>query len=170
MRTKRIAMRTITPNMENVPWERDTDSEQILKEAISIAREVVRLEVQPRLKKAILHTLVWNVTVSGGKYETRYYSKAALREGTERIHEHVFQRAYLVKRILNKPERLSDYFKYAVSCVVTTDEDTALTKEGRGKVGWARYIAAGIVVIDRATGEGADLIELQESALSDLES
>jgi hypothetical protein len=162
-------MKKPNQNMEGVPWKQHPESDRVLNDAIAIAREVVRLEAKSKLKKAVLHTLVWNVTASEGKYknDTRYYSMAALKEGTQRIHEHVFERAYLVKRILEKQDRLSDYFKHAVSCVVTVDEDTALTEKGKGRIGWDRYTAAGIDVLDRKTGKLADLEKLQRSAISD---
>ena len=159
-------MKRAKRSIKGVLWERDTDSEQTLKDAIAIAREIVRLDARAGLQKAVLNTLIWNVTVSDGKYDTRYCSVAAMKEGVNRIHEHVFQRAYLVKKILENPARLSDYFKHAVSCVVTDDENAALDEIDGKLIGWARYQAAGIVVLDRKTGKPADLVNLQEIALS----
>jgi hypothetical protein len=164
--TKEKRISQTSRNMEGVRWERDADSEQVLKDAIVIARKVVQSDVQTRLKRAVLNTLIWNVTVSDGKYDTQYYSRAALKEGASRIHEHVFQRAFLVESVLKNQDRLSDYFKLAVSCVVTIEEDTSLNQKGGKLTGWARYRAAGIVVIDRKTRELADLDELQKSAMA----
>lgn len=155
-------MKKRTKSLEGVPWRQSLKSGQVLKDATRLAGAVLRTKAETKLKKAALNTLIWNVTVSDGKHDTRYCSKTAMKEASERIHEHVFERAKLIKLILKNPKKVAAYFKLAVSCVVTVDEDTLLMEKSSKLSGWERYKVAGIEVIDRQTGKLVDFDELQK--------
>jgi hypothetical protein len=69
-------------------------------------------------------------------------------------------RKVLVDRLVAAPERCEQTMQGAVACCVLRDEHkrlTALDGASRSLTGWQRYAAAGIEVIDLATGENLDL-------------
>lgn len=112
-------------------------------------------DVLPTHKRELLSICLWKVTeAEGGKYGTRFRSRAALQAPrTELAHEHVEERAKLAQLLLEHPDRVDDVIARAIGCVVTRTEHRRLTEVGRARPeldGWARYEAAGIEVVDLA--------------------
>jgi hypothetical protein len=58
------------------------------------------------------------------------------------------------------PDSAETILRLSVACVVTLDEPDAVTAFDRSHFGWERYLAAGLTIVDRATGGPADLAEL----------
>jgi hypothetical protein len=104
------------------------------------------------------------------KYNLRYCTAAVLGPDERPIqHEHVVERRWLRDRLLAQPQDVSAVLALAVSCVTTADEAKTLTSQAKGLFGWTRYHHTGVPVIDRLTGESADLARLvaeQERLLS----
>jgi hypothetical protein len=108
--------------------------------------------------------VLWLVTTgtAASKYATRFRSQAALAtpDVRELRHEHVYTRRSLVAQMLADPDSIEDVIRNkAVACTVTKAEHDLLTPFDRTHEGWARYLAAGVVVLDMATGEPVDLGE-----------
>lgn len=143
-------------------WVAPAQADAVRRDAIALAkfavsspdlREVTRKEV---LSKYVLVLLTHGT--ANGKYGTRYRSKGAL-EVTDPVtleHEHVYPRKWLIEQILNSPSAVEMVLThFAIACTVTADEHRLLAsaeKANPGLAGWERYHAAGVEVIDMATG------------------
>ncbi len=96
-------------------------------------------------------------TEADGKFNTRYRSRSAIGAVPKLLnHEHVVTRKALIAEMIAAPERVDEVMASAVACCVLRDEHQRLAAVERADptlVGWARYRAAHIEVIDQATGE-----------------
>jgi hypothetical protein len=115
------------------------------------------------------------VVCDGGaaQYATRYRSVAAweLQRKGKRVgewvglvaHEHVWTRATCRIRLLSAPDAtaIEAIVSALQGCVVTKAEHQRLKPFDATHEGWARYIAAGVPVIDTSTGNHADLSALE---------
>jgi hypothetical protein len=81
---------------------------------------------------------------------------AALKASARDLqHEHVYERSQLVDALLQSPEEADSIAEMAVACTVTKTEHATLAAVCRANpelIGWARYNAAGIRVLDVTTG------------------
>ena len=68
--------------------------------------------------------------------------------GSRVQHEHVYQRKWVIQQLLAEPERAEALLdEYAVACVVTKAQTEELKKHD-ALVGWERYKAAGLTVVE----------------------
>lgn len=147
------------------PWEPPVDAELRLETCVAAARAV--LDVQPmndRLLAGLLDQVFWHATVHPDKYRIRWRSVGVVVEQRRPLgryvrHEHVFERAWLRSQLVTGKDP-AEVLPLAVACLVTVEEDARLRAVDRELVGWERYRAAGVDVIDMATRERADLVEL----------
>src|SRR5690606_22975021 len=97
------------------------------------------------------------------EYKTRFMSRNAIGKPAEALHhEHVLPRKRLIDRMLADPPRATEIAATAVGCTVTREEHARLNEQDKaqpGLEGWNRYRAAGIEVINTATGEVVSLNE-----------
>lgn len=143
-------------------WVAPAQAEAVRRDAIAIAtfavnasdlREVTKREL---LSKYVLVLLTHGT--ANGKYGTRYRSKGALgiEDPATLEHEHVYPRKWLVKQMLDSPDAVEMVLThFAIACTVTSDEHRRLAHAERANpalTGWNRYHAAGVEVIDTATG------------------
>jgi hypothetical protein len=125
---------------------------EIVESATVAIESCVHLPILERHKRDIISGLLWKITEANGKYTTRYRSNAAMQEGAKLQHDHVFTRKDLTTRIIAEPERAREILQDAIACVVTVDEHKRLSRLGDSIRGWDRYTAAGIEVVDTASG------------------
>jgi hypothetical protein len=133
------------------------DSEARLRSAIAL----IKLLLQPNAqilaehRQEFLSIALWKITEAEAthKHRTRLCSEAVFAApDCECRHDHVFQRALMVQRLLNsKPDDVEKILGEAVACTITKDEHSLLNAHAHLD-GWERYRAAGIVVIDSRTG------------------
>lgn len=143
-------------------WVAPARADAVRRDAIALARfavsspdlrEVTRKEV---LSKYVLVLLTHGT--ANGKNGTRYRSKGALdvTDPATLEHEHVYPRKWLIEQMLESPSAVEWVLThFAIACTVTTDEHRLLARADRAApelVGWERYHAAGVEVIDMATG------------------
>lgn len=96
---------------------------------------------------------LWKFTEADGKHNTPYCSQRALAAPKpEQIHEHVFQRALMIKELLENPKDVDKILQQAHGCLVTRQEH-ALLENYKHLYGWERYSRAGITVVDMRTQE-----------------
>lgn len=102
----------------------------------------------------LLSTLIWKFTEANGKHKLDFMSLRAMSETNKKnlIHEHVFERAKLVSRLLEPNAKVDTILKDAVACLVTKEDHDQLSKVDKNLEGWDRYIAAGIDVFDSSSG------------------
>ncbi|WP_346619632.1 hypothetical protein [Blastococcus montanus] len=151
-------------------WQEEPEEEAArVRSAVALAEFAL---TDPRVhsdqRKRLLNEAIWFVTERGSvtrKYLLRYRSEAALEiQGRMSAtaaakllhHEHVHPRKELVARLLAPGADVAAILTGADACVVTRAEHELLTAQ-QNKFGWARYTAAGITVIDLATGAPLDL-------------
>jgi hypothetical protein len=133
------------------------DADARIESALEAIRALLPLALLPAHKRELISICLWKLTeADGGKYGTRYRSEAALDAPRSKLaHEHVYQRARMVRAMLAEPHRLEEFARRAVGCVVTREEHKRLTALGVARPeldGWARYEAAEIRVVDCETG------------------
>jgi hypothetical protein len=138
--------------------------------AVLFAREP---DIHPQLRDRVLKEVLWFATEVPRKYATRYRSVAAweLQRKGKRVgewvglvaHEHVWTRATCRIRLLSAPDAtaIEAILSALQGCVVTKAEHQRLKPFDATHEGWARYIAAGVPVIDTSTGNQADLSALE---------
>ncbi|MBM3545963.1 MAG: hypothetical protein FJX54_03340 [Alphaproteobacteria bacterium] len=110
-------------------------------------------------RREFLRTALYKVTeAEAAKYQTRYRSEESLSSTRpDWQHEHVYQRAAMVDRLLKAAKKDIDrILATAIGCVVTKAEHRRLNKV-KGLDGWRRYAKAGIVVIDTKSGRRLNL-------------
>lgn len=149
-------------------WTEHARADAVRQAAIAVARFAAtspELDVRPQVRRELLTKYVlWLVTTGtvAHKHDTKYRSAAAVGVTDSKllVHEHVFTRRQLADWILANPtDGVIEFVinNLAFGCVVTQDEHARLTVFDRTNVGWDRYQAAGIQVVDMSTGEIADL-------------
>lgn len=129
------------------------DAESRRARAIRAMRALLAADLRPDHLRELLSVCLWKLTESeSGKYRTRFRSVAALDSPRETLaHDHVYERAKLVAELIAWPERIEEIAARAVGCIVTRDEHARLTALSRARpelLGWARYAAAGLEVVD----------------------
>lgn len=142
-------------------WVAPAQADAVLRDAIAIATFAVNARIREVTKKELLSKYVLVLLTHGtanGKYGTRYRSIDALHiaDPATLEHEHVFPRKWLVEQMMESPEAVEMVLThFAIACTVTSDEHRRLAHAERANTalaGWERYHAAGIEVIDTATG------------------
>lgn len=120
-------------------------------------------------KRQLLSIALWKWTEAGGvgphpKYNIRYCSSGVVNTTEPLVvnHEHVHTRKSMVDAILLKgldDQKLTHYLMArGEACIVTTIEHAALGLSR--KVGWARYVDAGVGVWDRQLQSFVDPAQL----------
>lgn len=154
----------MTPN----DWTEHPRADAVREAAIAVARFAAtspELEVRPQVRRELLTKYVlWLVTTGtvAHKHDTRYRSVAAVGATDKKLltHEHVFTRRQLADWILANPtDGVIEFVinNLAFGCTVTRDEHERLTAFDKTHVGWDRYQAAGIEVVDMSSGEPIEL-------------
>jgi len=106
-------------------------------------------------RRCVRHALLY-LTRVGWPRGIRYWSVAARAQSTKPQHEHVYRRAVMAEALLMAaPNEVDAILDQAVACAVTASEHARLTQLDRelDLDGWARYLAAGVPVVD-LTNEG----------------
>lgn len=141
--------------------ERHRDAEARTRSVFVFVKALLQLDgLHEDHRKGLLHSALWMATEAEwpNKYETRFRSEGARSGAQELRHDHVLQRAKMVKDLIEAgPDNFDLILKKAVGCVVTKDEHKRLNKIGKQVDGWPRYQLAGITVIDVETGEKINL-------------
>lgn len=133
-------------------WEESLDAAKIVTSAQEAIKSILQMgpNVLEEHKKSLISRMLWKITEAHGKYNTRYYSKEALKVGkNERRHDHVLTRAKMIKRLLNNADNLLAEVDQAIGCIVTRDEHDRLSKFDTDYDGWERYRKANIKIWDR---------------------
>ncbi|RYB88343.1 hypothetical protein EUA06_21555 [Nocardioides glacieisoli] len=143
-------------------WVAPAQADAVRRDAIAIATFAVNApDIREVTKRELLSKYVLVLLTHGtanGKYGTRYRSTGALdiTDPTHLEHEHVFPRKWLIERMMESPEAVEMLLThFAIACTVTSDEHRRLASAERANpalAGWERYHAAGIDVVDTATG------------------
>jgi hypothetical protein len=127
---------------------------EIIESAIRAIEGALALPILDRHKRDIINGMLWKITEAGGKYRTRFRSRASLDDPSAKpIHEHVFTRKHLTDEIMANPSRAREVLASAIGCVVTAEEHRRLAEAERKDPalrGWDRYKAAGIEVVDQS--------------------
>jgi hypothetical protein len=111
--------------------------------------------LRPASRHRQLKELIWDVSEADGKYNLRFRSCGALKPGAPLQHEHVTELDTVARELLAHPERVDKILEGVVSCVVTKSEHARLGRVSRADPrldGWDRYRAAGVAVLDTASG------------------
>lgn len=124
--------------------------------AVLDAHHHIETAESEHLARRQLSHLIWSWTEVNGKWGTRFVTSAALAAHESGLgwavnHEHVWPRRWLVDRLLEgeTPEYVLGQF--GVGCVVLKDEHALLNDLPSEVLGWDRYKAVGIEVVDRAS-------------------
>lgn len=134
------------------------------------ARELVQIlvdadDLYPAHRREFIRLALWAVTeAEGGKWNTRFRSRASLEPKASLQHDHVYERAKMTDALIADPHRLHEILDMAIGCVVTKEEHTRLTEVSRknpGLVGWARYSVTGVEIIDMLRGQIVNFSELE---------
>lgn len=140
-------------------WRAHPDGDARRRSAIRLAEGILSVAselTEAHLKEA-LSLAIWKYTEADGKNRTRFRSRAAIGAPSSMInHEHVVTRRSLIAKMIASPEEVEDIVGSAVACCVLRDEHkrlAAVEKADPELVGWDRYRAAGIEVIDLTTGQ-----------------
>jgi hypothetical protein len=140
-------------------WVAHREADARRRSAIRLAQAVLSVAdelAEAHLKEA-LSIAIWKYTEANGKNKTRYRSRAAIGAPASEInHEHVVTRKSLIAEMIKSPDGVEEIMSGAVACCVLRTEHSTLAaveKESPELTGWDRYKAAGIEVIDLATGE-----------------
>jgi len=138
-------------------WHENPDVAAVKQSALRLARTIAELDVDVLLthKRKLLRDVVWIVTEANGKGNTRYVSEAVYSGQGPIRHEHVLPIKYLVGRMLESPETISQVLDSAIGWLVTEGEHRLLPSNSAGE-GWDRYRQAGIRVFDRLEGKWLD--------------
>jgi hypothetical protein len=110
-----------------------------------------------RVCRKALDLAIWLFTEADGKYRTRFRSVGALEVNDPRPlnHEHVLPKRVLIDRLVAEPDRCDEILRSAVAYTVLREEHDGLNAAERSDPtldGWGRYRAAGITVVDLASG------------------
>jgi hypothetical protein len=135
-------------------YERHPHAEERRRSAVVLVRTLLEAKALWKAHRVeFLKKALWKVTEADGvrKHETLYRSKASLRQSNDLRHDHVWQRANMVKNLMANPNDVEAILNKAVGCTITKHEHTLLNRFSNLD-GWERYRQAGIVVIDMATG------------------
>ena len=139
-------------------FNRHPDCERRVESAKRAIRALLGADLYPAHLRELLSTCLWKITEAEGrsKYKTRYRSRASLDQDRKSLHhEHVVERKKMIDELIARPHDVDEIVASAVGCVVTRDEHRSLTEISRARPeleGWARYEAAGVVVIDMDSG------------------
>jgi len=138
------------------PFRRRPDAEARIQSALHAIRCILAAEsVLPEHKTELLSICLWKITEAEGfgKYETRFVSTGSLdRPASGLAHDHVHERAKLVRGLLDGSLSVEALREHAIACTVSRDEHHLLGSVPKQLDGWDRYRAAGIAVIDRGAG------------------
>ena len=128
------------------------------RSAISLVKLLLQknVDILPEHREECLNIALWKITEaeSAHKHRTRFCSEAALTATREDLrHDHVFQRAVMVKELIScHPDQVDEILAKAVACTITKQEHIILNKHKRFD-GWDRYKNANIRVIDTKTND-----------------
>lgn len=151
------------PNETSVNhWVAPAQADAARRDAITLAKFAVGSpDLRDVTRKELLSRYVLILLTHGtanGKYGTRYRSKGALEvtDPATLEHEHVYPRKWLIEQMLDSPSSVELVLThFAIACTVTTAEHRLLARAERANpelAGWERYHAAGVEVIDMASG------------------
>jgi hypothetical protein len=149
------------------PWVAPADLDHRQSSCVAAADAILELNgLHPRLLAGLLDQILWHLTVHPSKYDVRWRTRAAWKETRRPYsrylrHEHVFERAWLRRQLTDRAAPPTQVLRLAVACLVTIEEDAALRTVPTGAVGWKRYRAAGLEIIDAADGTTIGLAELE---------
>ena len=140
------------------PYTRRFDADARIASALNAVRALLGADLLPAHRRELLSVCLWKLSLAEpiGKYATRFVSAAALDEERRSLaHEHVHERAKLVRTLIEgtlAPECLPGF---AFACVVTREEHARLGTASRRDPtldGWDRYRKACVAVVDRERG------------------
>ena len=116
-------------------------------------RAILPAKLNASHKTELLGTCIWKLSEADGKWNVRYWSKAALSAPkSERQHEHVHEIRKLVLALL-QGRNIDRVARRVVACIVTRAEHRRLSAPVLHKQdGWNRYRAAKVPVVDILTG------------------
>lgn len=132
------------------------DAGQRITSALAAARAILASDAIPTHKRELLGVCLWQLSQAEGrsKYSTRFMSLAAIHRPTNALaHEHVHERAKLIRSLMSGELSIEMISRFAIACIVTREEHARLNVICRANPslhGWDRYRAASIPVIDRA--------------------
>lgn len=136
-------------------YQRHANATQHVASALCAARAILDSEAMPVHRRELLGICLWKLSEAAGlsKYATRCVSLAALdRPVKELAHEHVYERAKLVRLLMSGCLALDELADFAIACVVLRTQHRVLSAISCAQPsldGWARYRAASVAVIDR---------------------
>jgi len=141
------------------PWTLPDDTDERLLTCVAAAEAILAIEpMNRRLLTGLLDQVFWHATVHPHKLQIRWRSLEATREARLPLsrflrHEHVFERAWLRSQLVDEGKEPAAVLPFAVACLVTVEEHARLRSVDDDLVGWQRYRAASIDVVDMRTGE-----------------
>lgn len=149
----------LNKNIKRTIYKRHPDVDERIQSALIAIKAILPLALYPAHKRELLSTCLWKLTEAEAynKYGLRYQTPAALEvPKQEKQHEHVFERKKVIEALIANPDRFEEILSNVVACTVTKEEHRRLTKLSYlhpELEGWKRYRAAGLSVLDLATGE-----------------
>lgn len=141
--------------------------EQEQKETISSAKNAIRHilgmnDIMLNHKKRLLSEMIWKITQADGltaEKRTNFakritYISESVKDRREAgndsikdfIHEHVYMREGLIKKLLDNPKDTEKILENAIGCIVTKEEHSDLPHRIEEYDGWERYKKAHIRV------------------------
>lgn len=128
---------------------RGTTPQQRTESAKTAIRAILPLPILERHKDELLSLLIWKITESAGKYTLRYRSLGSIEDpSAKKQHEHVFPREWLISQLKANPDQLDQILECAIGCLVTVEEHRSLSTVDPALLGWDRYRAASVDVLD----------------------
>ncbi|TDO57496.1 hypothetical protein EV651_111222 [Kribbella sp. VKM Ac-2571] len=150
----------------STPYVEGSGVQALRASSLHLVRQLLELrDVQRRHQRELLSIALWKWTEAPGakpypKYNIRYVTRGVLAADDAKInHEHVWPRKWIIDKLLSRrdwpSDELTDFLDtHGVACVVTIEEHASLG--GKQRMGWQRYVDAGIDVWDRQLGRWAE--------------
>ncbi len=151
---ERTAGRTRESSHSGVSVMPPTTAAQQIRSAKVAIRAVLPLPILDRHKNELLSVLICKITQAEGKYALRHKSAGTLANpSAKKQHEHVFPRKWLIAQLKRPDIDIDAVSGDAIGCVVTIEEHKRLSRVDPELVGWQRYAAASIDVLDTVSGQ-----------------
>lgn len=149
-----VPVKSKIPSLKK-PCSQKREVEQIIASATTVIDQILRMtDVMEKHKKEMLSDMIWKISESNGRWNTRYYSAGVLdKTNDEKVqHEHVVTRKEIIDQLLKKPNEYKEILKQVTACIVTESEHLKLG-QAKNSSGLDRYKQAEVKVFDRLDGK-----------------
>jgi hypothetical protein len=148
-----MSIETKNPAIASYKFKTHANADARKRSAINLVKTLLQkdLDILAEHRKECLTIALWKLTEAEAqhKHRTRFCSENARHaQGKELRHDHVFQRANMIRRLLaSQPDEVEAILGEAVACTITRKEHRLLNQY-KHLDGWERYSRANIAYIE----------------------